>query len=148
MIIRKYTANATPSAATMYHTNSGTFLPSFRGPARRMHTPAKGFNCRRVTEIVSEPLCELVILQPANQARVAVGAKDSSHKRIFPVLMIDVRGFAWLERLLADRALAALVGVDPVIVFRGKTVNLQNPRPPESDLFTARVGTPLLLPAD
>lgn len=84
-----------------------------------MHAATQSFNCRRVTEIVSEPLCELVILQPANKARVAVGTENASHERIFPVLVVNVRSLARLETLFADRTLAALVGIDPVIVFRG-----------------------------
>lgn len=119
MIIRKYRAKPIPTAAMMYHTNSGTFLPSFRGPARCVHTTTQSFNCRRVTEIVSKPLGQLMILQPANQARVAIGAKDAPNERVFPVLMINVRSLAGLEALFADRTFAALVGVDPVIVFRG-----------------------------
>jgi hypothetical protein len=86
-----------------------------------------------------------MILQAPNQARVAIGAEDSPYERILTVLMVHVRGFAWLETLFTDRTLAALVGVDPVIVLRGKTVDFQDPRPPQGNLFTGRVSTPLLL---
>lgn len=84
-----------------------------------MHTPAKSFNSGRVAEIVSEPLRKLMVLQPANKTRIAVGAQDPPHERILAVLMIDVGRLARLKRLFADGALATLVGVDPVIVFRG-----------------------------
>lgn len=112
-----------------------------------MHTAAQSFNCRRVTEIVSEPLCELMILQPANKAGVAVGAQDPAYERVFPVLMVNVRRLVLNELLFTDRTFAALVDVDPVIVVRGKTVDLLDPRPPGSHLFAPRVTTPLLLVA-
>lgn len=84
-----------------------------------MHTAPQSFDSRRVTEIVSEPLCKLMILQPANKTRVAIGAQDPPHERVFPVLMVDMGRLARLESFFADGTLAALVGIDPVIVFRG-----------------------------
>jgi hypothetical protein len=111
----------TPATAASAHNrmSRATFLPSFRGPARREHAPAQGFNCRGVTEIVSEPLRKLMVLQPADKPRVAIGTENAPHKRVLAVLVVNVRCLAGLEALLADRTLAALVGVDSVIVFRG-----------------------------
>lgn len=84
-----------------------------------MHTTAQSLNSRRVTEIVCKPLRKLMVLQPSNKTRIAIGAQDPPHKRVFPVLMIDVGRLPRLKRLFADGAFAALVGVDPVVVFRG-----------------------------
>jgi hypothetical protein len=60
-----------------------------------------------------------MVLQPANQTGVAVGAQNPANKRLSAVFVIDVWCFLGMEVFLADCALAALVGVDPVIVFRG-----------------------------
>lgn len=148
MIMTKNTTYTTANAASAHRRISrATFLPSFRGPARRMHSAAQGFNCRGVTEVVSKPLGELMILQPANQARVAVGAKDAAHERIFTVLVVNVRRLALYELLLTDRTFATLVDVDSVVVSRGETVDFLNPRPPGNHLFAPRVSAELLLPA-
>lgn len=84
-----------------------------------MHGPTKGSNRRWVTEIVRKPLRKLMVFQPANKPGVAVRAQDPANVRVRSVLVVNVRSFARHKGFVADRALAALVGVDPVIVFRG-----------------------------
>jgi hypothetical protein len=84
-----------------------------------VHGPTKGSNSRWVTEIIRKPLRKLMVFQPANKPGVAVGTQDPADMRVSAVLVIDVGRLAWQKSLVADRTLAALVGVDPVVVFRG-----------------------------
>jgi hypothetical protein len=123
--------------------NSGTFLPSLRWTARRNHHAPQSLNGGRVPQIVGKPLRQLVRLQPANQPGIAVGAQDAADMPT--MLMVNVRCLAGLEFLVADRTLAPLVGVDPIIIIGRKPIDSENPRPPESRLLAPRVRTPLLL---
>lgn len=116
----KYRATTVAKPPMTHHRKSGTFLlPSLRGTPRCVHPAPQRLNSRRIAEIIGKPLRKLMVLQPPNKTRVAVGTQDPPNERVFPVFMIDMRRLAGLEALLTDRAFSALVGVDQVIVFRG-----------------------------